>query len=331
MDYVQLGRTDLKVSRLALGGLFVSSVGGEYEQGRAAIHRALELGVNFIDTAPGYANSEEVIGKALADVEAPVILSTKLGGFPKPFQPQDRDSLRASVEQSLRLLGRDQIDMLLIHEPDRPKQYAWWTDWEGVAGPVLDVFDELKAAGTIRYTGLGGTTAYEMRHLIRSGKFDVLLTALNYSILWREAEREVIPAAVEQGMGIIIGSPLQQGALSARFDRTVTAPPPWLSSIRSEQFRLLYKVLDDIDMSLPELAIRFVLSNPAVHTVLMGARSVEEVEQNVAATNRGALPTEIQKRLDTIAAMVPFRPYEEPFAIGWHMADPSSYQGPGWA
>jgi aryl-alcohol dehydrogenase-like predicted oxidoreductase len=113
-----LGNTGLQVSELALGGLFVSSVGGEFEQSRAAILRSLELGVNYIDTAPGYANSEEVIGAALEGVDAPFILSTKLGGRPQPFNPQDKACLRQSVEESLRLLKRDTIDILMIHEPD---------------------------------------------------------------------------------------------------------------------------------------------------------------------------------------------------------------------
>ena len=109
-----LGRTGLEVSELSLGGLFVSKVGGEFEQGRQAIRKAVALGVNYIDTAPGYADSEEVIGRVLPEIEQPLVLSTKLGGRPKPFEPQNRDCLMASIEESLRLLGRDQIDAFHI-------------------------------------------------------------------------------------------------------------------------------------------------------------------------------------------------------------------------
>lgn len=322
-----LGKTGLLVSELGLGGLFVSSVGGGYPQAREAILRALALGINYIDTAPGYRNSEEVIGRVLKDVSKPVILSTKLGGRPEPFRPQDEDCLMRSVEESLRLLHRDYIDILMIHEPDRPGQYDWWIDPEHFEGPVLEVMERLREEGVIGHIGLGGTTAYELAQIIRTGKFDVVLTAFNYSLLWREAELEVLPAAKEQGMGIIVGSPLQQGALARRYDEAVRHGARWLSSPRRAQFLALYDFLDELDMPLPELALRFVISNPDISCVLTGARSAEEVEQNVASVEKGPLPQDVLERLDEIAAMVPFRPFEEPFGLPFNRP----YRGPGRA
>jgi len=316
-----LGKTQLEVGELAMGGLFVSSAAAEFDQARQAVLRALELGVNYVDTAPGYRDSEDVLGKILDGVDAPLILSTKLGGRPQPFDAQDKDGLLQSVAESLRLLRRDHIDILMIHEPDRPGQYAWWTDWAEVQGPVLDVLDQLKSDGTIRFTGLGGTTAYELAHLIRSGKFDVVLTAFNYSPLWREAANEIIPDAKRQDMGIIMGSPLQQGALARRFDHEVREGCRWMSKPRREQYLALYAFLDEIDVPLPELCLRWVIGNPDISCVLMGARSIEEVEQNAAAVEKGALPADVLKRLDEIAAMVPFRPYEEPFGLPMYASD----------
>ena len=315
MEKVRLGRTGLEVSRLGLGGLFVSSYGGQFEESRAAIRRALELGVNYIDTAPTYANSEEVIGKALAGVRTPLVISTKLGGRPHPFDPKDPAALRRSFEESLRLLGRDRIDILMIHEPDRPGQYDWWTDWDGVRGPVMDVLGELMAKGLVGHAGIGGTTAYELAHFVRSGKFDVVLTAFNYSLLWREAEHAVLPAAKELRLGVVAGSPLQQGALARRYDDEVERGAPWLSPPRRQQYRALYKFLDELGVPLAELALRFVISNPAIHCVLTGARSVAEVESSVRAVEKGPLPADVLARLDEIAAMVPFRPFEEPFGL----------------
>jgi aryl-alcohol dehydrogenase-like predicted oxidoreductase len=317
----------LQVTELALGGLFVSSYGGEYEQAKAAIDRALELGVNYVDTAPGYGNSEEVLGKALEDVQAPYVLSTKLGGRPQPFNPQDKGGLMKSVEESLRLLKRDHIDILMIHEPDRPGQYNWWADPVHFDGPVMDVLADLKRQGIIRFIGLGGTTAYELPHIINTGRFDVVLTAFNYSLLWREATREVLPAAKKQGMGIIVGSPLQQGALARRYDDEVRHGARWLSSPRRAQYIALYSFLDELGLPISEVGLRFVISNPDISCTLMGARSRQEVEQNVAAVEKGPLPADVLQRLDEIAAMLPFRPFEEPFGLPFGR----EYWGPGMA
>ena len=327
MKYRKLGKTGLEVSELSLGGLFVSKLGGPRDAARLAVRRALELGVNYIDTAPGYLDSEEALGFAIEGIQTPFILSTKLGGRPQPFNPQDKDALRRSVEESLRLLHREQVDILMIHEPDRPGQYDWFPDWERFHGPVSELLAELKAEGLIRFTGLGGTTAYELAHIIATGEYDVVLTAFNYSLLWQEALHAVIPAAQKQDMGIIIGSPLQQGALARCYTDEVEHGARWLSSPRREQFKRLYALVEELKMPLPELALRFVISNPAISTTLMGARSAAEVEQNVSAVGAGPLPGDVLAAIQEIAALVPFRPFEEPFGLPFGR----TYKGPGMA
>ena len=327
MEKLKLGRTGLEVSRLGLGGLFISRFGADFEEARRAVHRAVELGVNYIDTAPGYADSEEVLGRCLAGIDAPLVISTKLGGRPLPFDPRDSEGLRRSVEESLRLLGRDVIDILMIHEPDRPGQYDWWADPVNFESPVMEVLDELKERGVIRFTGLGGTTAYEIVPIIRTGRFDVLLTAFNYSLLYREAAIAAIPAAVEEGMGVVVGSPLQQGALARRRDDEVARGARWLSPPRRKQFKALYRLCDETGMSLPEMGLRFVISNGAVHCVLSGARSAREAEENIAHVEKGPLEPGLISRVDEIAAMVPFRPFEEPFSLPFGR----EYRGPGIA
>lgn len=328
MNTRPLGRTGLEVSELGFGGLFVASAYSPgFDIAEQAVAAAYDAGINYVDTAPGYGNSEEVLGQAFAKHGQPAVLSTKLGGRPKPFEPRNADHLRSSVDESLRLLGRDVIDLLLIHEPDRPGQFDWWTDHEAVQGPVLDVLDELKRQGKIRFTGLGGTTVTQMTHIVRTGRFDVLLTAFNYSLLFREAENQLIPAAVEQRMGIIVGSPLQQGVFAQRHDEAVRRGARWLARPRQEQLLELYALCDELDMPLPELAMRFVISNPHVATVLTGSKSPEELRLNVEAIERGPLPADVLRRLDEIAALVPFRPCEEPFGLPLGRG----YGGPGVA
>lgn len=328
MEYRTLGRTGLEISRLGLGGLFVSSVGGaERQRAYDAVACALDLGVNYIDTAPGYLDSEEVLGEALEGESRPYILSTKLGGRPDPFSPQNMDHLKFSFAESLRLLKRDSVDILMIHEPDRPGQHDWWTNWEDFTGPVTECLAVLKEEGLVRFTGLGGTTAYILARICATGQFDVVLTAFNISLLWREALNAVIPEATRQNMGIVAGSPLQQGWLARRYDAFLDNPPAWLSPARRDQFRALYALLDEVGMPITEVALRWVISIPQVHTTLMGARSVAEVEANVAAVNAGPLPAEILERLDEIAAQVPFRPMDEPFGCGFG----GHFRGPGLA
>jgi len=285
------------------------------------------LGVNYIDTAPGYLDSEEVLGFALQGVKQSYILSSKLGGRPQPFDPQDKNALRRSVEESLRLLHRDYIDILLIHEPDRPGPYDWFPDWENFHGPVTELLAELKSQGIIRFTGLGGTTAYELTHIVATGEYDVVLTAFNYSLLWQEALVAVIPEAKRQGMGIIVGSPLQQGALARCYTEEVEHGARWLSPPRREQFKRLYALVRELDMSLPELALRFAISNSDISTVLMGARSAAEVEQNVRSVEAGPLSQDVLDAIHEIAGMVPFRPFEEPFSLPFAR----EYKGPGQA
>jgi len=321
-----LGRTGLEVSVLGMGGAFISKLGQEdRDEARRAVHRAFELGINYVDTAPSYADSEEVLGYALEGVTHQYYLSTKLGGRPRPFDPRDKNALRRSVEESLRILGRDHIDVLFIHEPDRPGQYDWWTEWDSFHGPVNDLLDDLKADGIIRFTALGGTTAYELPHVIATGRYDVVLTAFNYSLLWREATIAVLPEAKRQGMGIIIGSPLQQGALARRYDEEIRSGARWLSPPRREQYQRLYAFVDEIGIPLAELGMRFVISNPDISMTLTGARSVAEVEANVAAVEKGPLPGDVLDELQRIADMVPFHPFEEPFSLPFARA----YRGPG--
>ncbi len=327
MEMRRLGRTGLQVSLLSIGGLFTSSLAGGTNETRRILRRAIDLGLNAIDTAPAYADSEAVIGQALIGVDAPLIVATKLGGRPAPFEPHNVAALRRSVDESLRLLGREHIDILFVHEPDRPQQYAWWSSYDPLAGPVLDLMDELKTAGKIRFTGLAGTTVTELTALVRSDRFDVVLTAFNYNALFREARAELIGAAVAQDMGVVVGSVLGQGFLARRADAEVRARPLWMAASRQQQLLAYYQLLDDAGMSPVELCLRFACADPDVSTIPIGCKTMEQLEASVAAVARGPLPADILSRLSEIAALVPARPFEEPMILPLG----KSYYGPGMA
>jgi aryl-alcohol dehydrogenase-like predicted oxidoreductase len=325
METRRLGRTDLEISVLSIGGLYTSSLAGGVAETQRIMRRAIELGINAVDTAPAYADSEKTVGSAIAEIDAPLIVTTKLGGRPKPFDPQDIDGLRYSVDESLRLLGRDHIDILMVHEPDRPQQYPWWTSYDPLEGAALELMDELKAAGKIRYTGLAGTTVTELSSLVGSGRFDVVLTAFNYNALFREAASTVLPAAKEQDMGIVVGSAFGQGFLTRRAD--VKKRPIWLSEKRAEQLQAYYDLLDQSGMPAHELCLRFAIGNPDVSTIPIGCKTIEHLEASVAAARKGPLPNDVLDRLDEIVAMLPHRPFEEPMILPLE----KNYVGPGIA
>ena len=329
MNFRTLGKTGITVSEIGLGGLFTSGLGPGFEESKRAVFKALDLGINFIDTAPGYADSEAVLGRILRDVKIPIVLSTKLGGRPLPFEPQNAAALRSSVEESLNLLGREVIDILIIHEPDRPQQYNWWSDPAKAYGPVIDVLQDLKNRGVIRHTGLGGTTTTEMSHYLRQGDFDVLLTAFNYSAVFQEAKHELLPEATGKKMGIILGSVLQQGALGRRYDAVLSQKPAWLSKPRQQQIRRFYDILDRHGLPIVEACLRFALSNQEIGTVLIGAKTAMQIEESVAAAAKGPLPAGILAEINAMADMVPFRPFEEPMILPFNK--PDTYWGPGLA
>ena len=327
MQTRRLGKTDLQISLLSIGGLYTSSLAGGESETRRIMERALDLGINAIDTAPAYADSEATVGQALQGNDAPLIITTKLGGRPQPFNPRDINALRESVDESLRLLGRDQIDILMVHEPDRPQQYPWWTSYDPLNGPALELMEELKAAGKIKYTGLAGTTVTELASLVGSDRFDVVLTAFNYNALFREAKDTVIAAAKKKDMGIVLASTLGQGFLTRRADEEVQAKPIWLSETRREQFLAYYKLLDDAGMTATELCLRFAVGNPDISTIPVGCKTMEHLEAAVAAVEKGPLPADVASRLDEIAGMLPHRPYEEPMILPFG----KPYHGPGIA
>jgi aryl-alcohol dehydrogenase-like predicted oxidoreductase len=317
MEKIILGRTGLEVTKLSLGGLFMSEIGGEFEQSKKATLHALDLGINYIDTAPSYWNSEVVLGNILKDWKGKKpVLSTKLG-TPAPFNPKSKKDIIESVEKSLERLHTDYIDIVMVHEPERRHQFDWWDNELTCDGPVIGALEELKKKGLIGWTGVGGTTAHELAMVCDTGKFDVVLTAFNYSLLWREAQYEILPVAKKHNMGVIAGSPLQQGSLAVRHDKEINSGAPWISKPRREQFKALYKLLDETGMNIVEMAMRFVISNPVVSCVLTGSRSIAEIDANNAAVDKGPLPADLLKKLDAIYAMVPFRPTFEQFALSF--------------
>lgn len=162
---------------------------------------------------------------------------------------------------------------------------------------------------------------------MRSNRFDVVLAAFNYNVLFREARQTLIPAALEHDMGIVLGSTMGQGFLTKRAEEEVRAQPVWLATARQQQLLGYYNLLDEAGMTAAEMCLRFVISDPDISTVPIGCKTVEHLEASVAAVEKGALPQDLINRLDELAAMVPHRPFEEPMILPLG----KQYFGPGIA
>jgi aryl-alcohol dehydrogenase-like predicted oxidoreductase len=322
-----LGRTGIRVGELSLGTCFATGGPDGFRGAVPIVRRAFEGGITLVDTSADYGDSEAALGAALHELNHPCTISTKIGPRTgEAFDARGKPGLRRVVEESLALLHRDTLDTLMIHEPDRPGQFDWFADPMRFHGPVTELLAELRAEGLIRFTGIGGTTVRQLALLAETGEYDVVLTAFNSSPLWREALEGVLPAAAAHDMGVMLASPTQQGWLAQRFDEAVRHGARWLHPLRRAQLLALYDLLDETGIEIPALCIRWAIAVPGVSTVLTGPRAVAQLEQNLAAAEAGPLPPDVATRLDEIAAMLPMRPYGEPFfcALG-----DASYWGPG--
>ncbi|MGC4813240.1 aldo/keto reductase [Micromonospora sp. DT228] len=316
VDQRPFGRTGVRISSLTLGAMNFGQRGNpDHEEGIRIIHRALDAGINAIDTADVYSHgeSEEIVGKALAGRRRDdVFLATKfhgqVGDNPQ-HQGNSRRWIVRAVENSLRRLGTDWIDLYQVHRPEPD------TDFDETLGALSDLVRQ----GKIRYIG---TSTFEPSAIVegqwiaqRRGRERVVSEQPPYSILAREVEREVLPVAQRYGLAVIPWSPLAGGWLSgsyhggldtpisrradrlpARFDPTRPANAAKLAAVDK-----LAALADDAGVSLIHLAIAFVLEHPAVTSAIIGPRTLTHLE-----SQRGAAKVTLSRDvLDRIDAIVP--------------------------
>jgi aryl-alcohol dehydrogenase-like predicted oxidoreductase len=297
MELRPFGSTGLQVSAMGFGTWPMSGDRYGYiedQQAINAIHRALDLGVNCVDTAPGYGSghSEEVVGQALKGRRDKVILVTKCSIAWNPALGRaDRDASRANImkeiDDSLRRLDTDVIDVYLVHWPD-PK-----TPFEETAA----VMDDVCKAGKVRFVGVSNYTVEQMQRFMSVRRIDVI--QVGYHLFDRRMELEIFPYCRQHGIGVMgygsLGHGLLTGALAPdhQFD-----PADWRAGgvafgqpiLGGENFkkniacveRLKKEVAEPLGLPVSQVALSWVLRNPAVSTALVGARTPSEVDQNQA-------------------------------------------------
>ncbi|WP_431676777.1 aldo/keto reductase [Kitasatospora sp. KL5] len=306
MHYRELGRSGLSVSEIGYGawGIGASSwVGATEDESVRALHRAIDLGVNFVDTARGYGESERIVGRVVREragdgVHVATKVPPKNGVWPAPDGLDPAETfpgahIRESLATSLRALGLDRVDLLQFH--------VWSDEWVG-RGDWLETVAALKEEGKIRLFGvsINDHQPGNALELVRSGVVDAVQVI--YNVFDQSPADALFPACAEHGVGVVVRVALDEGGLTGRMTAGTTFPE---GDFRSRYFRgdrpaqverRVGAITGDLGIPREEMAataLRFVLAAPAVSTVIPGMRSVRNVERNTALSG-GPLLTDEQ-------------------------------------
>ena len=281
MRYRRFGSTGWKVSEIGLGGAWFY---GRPEEGlKSASHgirlveRALELGINYFDTAPlyGKGRSEEVLGMALKGVKEPYFLATKVGYYPEPFD-YSSEAVWRGFEASLKRLKRDKVDLLQIHESEQ-------AGWDGIfgAGKTLEALLEIQNQGMTRYIGLTGSDLGLMRDItLDSDAFVSVLTYCKYDLLVQDAKAELVPGAADKDVAVIAASPLHGGLLGSSRDNWIERGK--YPDLR-DKLRRVEALLGPEDI--PRAALRYLLSDSRISILLSGVATIEELEVSASVSD----------------------------------------------
>ncbi len=296
MEYTQFGQTSLHVSKISygtwqFGGDWGHIESAQWDAGKATVQKALELGINFFDTAQayGFGLAERMLGEALQPylkgLREDIVLATK-GGLRMEGDQLLRDAsadwIRQGVEQSLRNLGVDYIDLYQIHWPD-PN-----TPFEETASTL----DQLVHEGKIRYVGVSNYNVEQMRAFEQTRKLDALQPP--YSLFRRDIEQDILPYTREHGIGVLVYGPLAHGLLAGTFTpQTTFASDDWRNKSEIFQGGIFQRNLAVVEqlkhlaerdgMTVAQLAIAWVLAQPAIDVAIVGARNPEQLEQTAPA------------------------------------------------
>jgi len=331
MEYRQLGRSGLRVSTITLGTMgfggtgWASPIGHlDVEGARRQIDICLDAGVNLFDTADVYSSglSEQILGEALGTRRDDVLVATKVRGD-MGDGPNDaglsRHHIVRAAEASLRRLNTDHIDLYQVHE------------WDGLTplDETLAALDALVSSGKVRYIGSSNSTAWQLMKALwtsdRHGYESFVSEQIYYSLQARDAENELVPIAIDQGLGILVWSPIAGGLLSGKYRRGQDAPEGtrrfegWTEPPVHDEDRL-YATIDELvaigsdhGVSAAQVALAYTLAKPAVTSVIVGARTEEQLRDNIAAAELALSPEEL-RRLDDVSGVPLLYPY-------WHQAN----------
>ena len=311
MNYRALGKTGLEVSEVGYGAWGIGQtqwLGAEDDESLKALNRAIDLGLNFIDTAIAYGNghSERLVGQVVREREETVYVATKIPPknriwpAPEGLDPDDvfpGDYVRECAERSLENLELESLDVQQLH--------VWQDEWVG-KGSWLEAVEDLKREGMIRSFGvsINDHQPENAIKLIETGVVDTVQVI--YNVFDQSPEDELLPVCQERGVGVIVRVPFDEGALTGRIGpETEFEEGDFRNSYFrgdrkrevQERVRAIVGELGASEEEMAEIALRYVLSHPAVSTVIPGMRSVRNVERNMAVGDGKGLPEDWVKKL----------------------------------
>ena len=289
----RLGRTELEVTCLGMGGAGLGRGDVTDDEAVEAVHRAIDLGINYLDTSPLYGESERRVGLAFADSgwREKIYLATKTGTHPEWRGDYSAAGTRRSVENSLRLLNTDYLDVCLVHDPDS-------IDPVVAKGGALDELQQMREEGLIKFIGLGVRQHEFHKIAIETGVVDVILTYLDYTLLSQTANEWLLPFAAENDIGVINGSPIAMGLLSG-VEPDISVKRAHLDGRDAEKAHRLYQWANDNDLNVLNLAIQFCFRQPKIAMNLTGSKNASEVAQNFAAATT-PVPGDVWEQLQTL-------------------------------
>jgi aryl-alcohol dehydrogenase-like predicted oxidoreductase len=329
MEYRQLGRSGLRVSVLTLGtmtfggrGPFAKTGNTDVAGARRLIDMCVDAGINMLDTANAYSRglSEEIIGEAWGDKRDRMLIATKarmrIGDGPNESGTSRWHVIR-ECERSLKRLRTDHIDLYFMHE------------WDGQTPleETLEALDTLVRAGKVRYLGCSNYSAWHLMKALgvseRSGYQRFVAQQIHYTLQAREAEYELVPVALDQGVGIMVWSPIAGGLLSGKYRRSEkpaegrhlqdwNEPPVHDEAKLYDIVDVLAEIGETRGVSAAQVALAWLLGRPGVVSLVIGARREEQLVDNIAAAAL-ALTDEERARLDKVSAPPLLYPY-------WHQA-----------
>ena len=334
MEYRALGTSGLRVSVLTMGtmtfggkGSFANVGSTGVDEARRQVDMCLDAGVNLIDTADVYSDglSEEIVGEVLRGRRDQVLVATKVRMEMGPG-PNDaglsRHHIITGCEASLRRLGTDHIDLYQVHE------------WDGQTPleETLEALDLLVRSGKVRYVGASNYTSWQLMKALatadRAGLPRFVSQQIYYSLQAREAEYELIPLAIDQGLGVLVWSPLAGGLLTGKYRRDREAPagsrqltdwnepPVYDQEGLYDIVEILVGIGEDRGVPAAQVALAYILGKPAITSLVIGARTAGQLADNLAAASLSLTDAE-RSRLDKASAPPLIYPY-------WHQANTAS-------